>query len=350
MGRPVLYRALQRVRDALQRNGASTSAEGAGTQPIGPAANLDAFQQGDIVESVRLPVQGPDGNEVWVETPHGVTLITQTCDIVVDTKRFVQVAPLVPMDGNDARQASKGAIPGMVAVPGAGKDIFADLEHVATVDKRYISSFAPKRGASSTGELKRFGARVGRKFSRFAFPDDINYWLHPLKGTVLDKVGNENSDLGRVLDEMVESLRLECVPSWDAPAPWSLTLVVIVRPEFLPDLDDAPESAVPGDAVQKWLYQADGHTLRRGAAEIATKLLTLTADTPASERTWHWEAFAHALAMACRIKSGAPASAQDAVQGGNFSWEAVTCEEFTYERYLRSEEIDLDHLSAPLPR
>ncbi|WP_042370256.1 hypothetical protein [Streptacidiphilus neutrinimicus] len=310
---------------------------------------MDDFQQGDIVESVRLPVQGANGQEVWIETPQGVALITQTCDIVVDTKHFVQVAPLVHLEGNEARQASKGAVPGRVGVPGAGDGVFADLEHVATVDKRYIATFAPKRGALTTMELKRFGARVGRKFSRFAFPDDINYWLQSLKGVVLDKVGNANSDLGLVLDEMVESLRLECDPSWDSSAPWRLTLVVIVRPDLLPILDDV-EPMEPSTGVSSWLYQADGETLRRSAAEIATKLLALPADAPAGERMWWWDAFGHALAAACRVKSGAPDSARDAVVGGGFAWEVLTAEEFTYERFLRSEEIDLDHLSAPLPR
>lgn len=300
------------------------------------------------MDSVRLPVQGPDGHEVWLETPHGAVLITQTCDIVVTTKQFVQVAPLVILDGNDARQASKGAVPGRVAVPGAGEGVFADLEHVATVDKRYIATFAPKRGALTTAELKRFGARVGRKFSRFAFPDEVNYWLQPLKSAVLDKVGNENSDLGRVLNEMVESLRLECDPSWDTPAPWSLTLVVIVHPGFLPILDDG-ESAEPNTEISTWLYRENGE-LRRGAAEIATKLLTMRDDASGPERMWWWDAFAQALAAACRVKSSAPLSARNAVVGGCLTWEVLTGEEFTYERFLRSEEIDLDHLSAPLPR
>jgi hypothetical protein len=342
-----LIRGLRKVGRILRPNAAKELKTEGPANPAAPPVDLRQFQQGDIVDSARLLVQDPDGAEYWINTPHGVVLISQTCDIVVNEKEYVQVARLVPMDGSSAILAEKGAMPGRVAVSSEGESLFADLEHIATVHKKYIASFAPRHGAGPNAELKRFGARVGRKFSRFAFPDDVSYWLEPFKGSVLDKVGKPNSDLGHVLDKMVESLRLECRPSWDKPAPWDLKLVVVVKPEHLPMLDEN-DPVERSNTFMKWAYKPNG-TLRT-ATEIATKLRGLTSQTPASERAWWWDAFAEALAANFRLKANAPQSARDAVLGERFSSEAITAEEFTYDRVLCSEEIDLDHLSGPLPR
>jgi hypothetical protein len=114
-------------------------------------------------------------------------------------------------------------------------------------------------------------------------------------------------------------------------------------------LDDS-KHADPSTGFKRKVYQNDGETLRRTAAQIATELLGLNADTPRTEVAWWWDVFAQALASQCHPKGSVPQNVLAAVQGEYISWEAVTAEEFTFERFLRSEEIDLDHLSGPLPR
>ncbi|MER6313605.1 hypothetical protein ABT237_07520 [Streptomyces sp. NPDC001581] len=309
--------------------------------------SIAGLQQADILKTEQIPCLGPAGEAAWWPTPDGVVIISQTCDVVRDTKEYLQVAPLVRLTGNTARQAAKGAMPGYVLVPEA--DAFADLDHVATVSKQHLAMLVPQRGVASTQDLRLFGMRVGRRFSRFAFPDAVSEWLQPLKGLVIDKAGRATSALGRVLDEQVESLRLECSPSWDEGAPYELTLLVVVKPGLLPVLDEKQPAPSASPNLSRWLWDAEGALLRKPVV-IAEKIDTVTPSTSVGDRLWLWECFAESLAATCRPPASAPPEIADAVNGREISAEVATAREVVYERILRSEEIDLEHLSPPLPR
>ncbi|MGR4881471.1 hypothetical protein ACIPUC_18970 [Streptomyces sp. LARHCF249] len=311
--------------------------------------SLTGFQQADILKTERIPCLGPMGEASWLPTPDGVVIISQTCDVVRDSKEYLQVAPLIRLIGNAARQAGKGAMPGYVLVPEAGTDTFADLDHVATVSKHHVALLVPQRGVASTQALRLFGMRVGRRFSRFAFPDAVSEWLQPLKGLVIDKAGRATSALGRVLDERVESLRLECSPSWDDGAPYELTLLVVVKPGLLPVLHEGQPPPSASAALSRWLWDGEGSLIRKPAA-IAEKIVEASPSTSLADRLWLWECFAESLAATCRPPTSALPDIANAVAGGEFSSEVATAREVAYERILRSEEIDLEHLSPPLPR
>jgi len=310
--------------------------------------DLSGFQQADVLKTDRIPLRGPSGEVIWHGTPDGVVIISQTCDVVQPNKAFLQVAPIVRLPPQLVKQASKGAMPSYVAVPEAGFDAFADLEHIATVSKAHVALLVPQRGVADVAALRVFGMRVGRRFSRFAFPDEVVPWLEPLKGSVISKAGKTSSPLGRVLDEWVESLRLECTPSWDAGPPYQLTLLVLVKPSLLPVFDEDAKPEPPA-VLEQWLWDAHGNVKQRPAA-IADRLLQLTATGDREQRLWLWEGFAQALVAECRPKPTAPAAVFNAVVGGEIDVEVTTIQDITYERVLRSEEIDVDHLSHPLPR
>lgn len=316
-------------------------------QPARPS--LAGFQQADILKAERIPCVGPTGEASWLPTPEGVVIISQTCDVVRDSKEYLQVAPLIRLTGNTARQAAKGAMPGYVLVPEAGTDAFVDLDHVATVSKQHVALLVPQRGVVSTQDLRLFGMRVGRRFSRFAFPDAVSEWLQPLKGLVIDKSGRSTSALGRVLDGMVDSLRLECSPSWDDGAPYELTLLVVVKPGLLPVLDEGEPPPGASSVLSRWLWDDGGKLLRKPAA-IAERIDSGDPSASPGDRSWLWECFAESLAGTCRPPVSALSNVANAVTGGQFSSEVATAREVAYERILRSEEIDLEHLSPPLPR
>jgi hypothetical protein len=321
-------------------------------EPTSPSehapVDLSGFQQADVLKTDRIPLRGPSGEVIWHATPEGVAIISQTCDVVQPNKAFLQVAPIVKLPEQLTKRASKGAMPGYVAVPEAGADAFADLDHIATVSKAHVALLVPQRGVADVAALRVFGMRVGRRFSRFAFPDDVVPWLEPLKSSVISKAGKTSSSLGRVLDEWVESLRLESTPSWDAGPPYQLTLLVLVKPGLLPvfDEDDKPE---PPPALEHWLWDTDGSLKQRPAA-IADRLVQLTITGDRAERLWLWEGFAQALVAECKPRPSAPATVVNAVLGGEIDVEVTTIQDITYERVLRSEEIDVDHLSPPVPR
>ncbi|MFE3991558.1 hypothetical protein ACFXPW_07650 [Streptomyces goshikiensis] len=311
--------------------------------------SLAGFQQADILKTEQIPCLGATGVASWLPTPEGVVIISQTCDVVRDNKEYLQVAPLVRLQGNSARQAAKGAMPGYVLVPKAGTNAFADLDHVATVSKQHLALLVPQRGVTSTQDLRLFGMRVGRRYSRFAFPDAISEWLQPLKGLVIEKSGRSASALGHVLDKGVESLRLECSPSWDNGAPYDLTLLVVVKAGLLPVLNEGEPPPSASATLARWLWDADGSLLRK-PAPIAEKIVEVSPTTSLGDRLWLWECFAESLAAMCRPPASALPSVANSVAGGEFSSEVATAREVAYERILRSEEIDLEHLSPPLPR
>jgi len=78
--------------------------------------------------------------------------------------------------------------------------------------------------------------------------------------------------------------------------------------------------------------------------------LRLTAGRDRNQRLWLWEGFGQSLVAECKPKPSAPFDVVNAVMGGEIDVEITTLQDNTHERVLRSEEIDVDHLSPPLPR
>ncbi|MEU1084298.1 hypothetical protein ABZ368_29375 [Streptomyces sp. NPDC005908] len=310
--------------------------------------DLSDFQQADLLKADRIPLRGPSGEVIWHSTPDGVAIISQTCDVVQPNKAYLQVAPIVRLPASLVKQAAKGAMPGYVAVPEAGPDAFADLDHIATVSKAHVALLAPQRGVADVAAMRVFGMRVGRRFSRFAFPDAVVPWLEPLKRSVIRKAGKTSSPLGFVLDEWVESLRLECAPSWDVGPPYQLTLLVIVKPGLLPVVleDEMPE---PPAELTQWLWDEEGNVSQRPAA-IAERLVKVGVSGDRGERLWLWEGFGQSLVADCQPDPLVPSDVLNAVAEGKIDAEITTIRDIAYERVLRSEEIDVEHLSPPLPR
>jgi hypothetical protein len=107
----------------------------------------------------------------------------------------------------------------------------------------------------------------------------------------------------------------------------------------LPD-DELPDLPEP---LKTWLYTSD-RRLRRTAGDIATRLVAATTNV---ERHFYWMALGEAWAERCRPKGSQPDEVRNAVAA--LVAEVVPADEYTLIRYRRSEQLDLDHLSAPTP-
>jgi hypothetical protein len=315
--------------------------------PSRSSTALAGFQQADVLKVDRIPLLGPDDMSSWHATPDGVVILSQTCDVVQPKKQTIQVAPLRRLPAQQSGQARKGAMPSYVPVPSAGLDMYADLEYVATVYKSQVSLLTPMRGVGNTDEGKKFGMRVGRRYSRFPFPDNVTYWLSPLKDAVIKRADKPNSSLGKVFG-LVESLRLESDPNWESGEPYSLKLLVVIDPGNLPMFDEEEVIAPPLE-LRMQTHNQNGE-VRMTPAEVADELLRPQRWEDRHARAWLWDTFAESLARICRPGPGAPPEALTAVADGAFDSEVTTTEEITYNRVLRSEEIDVEHLSPPLPR
>ena len=307
---------------------------------------LDDHQQGDgIVGIDAVMVGGPDG---WVEhpTPLGVAILSQTCDVVIPQRATVTVGKIVRLEGSEARQAADGRSPRYVPLPQLA-DHFADLEVVATIDKVTIRNAQRMHPMPSDPDPVRvFGRHVGRRYSRYPFPDEVVPWLRPLQNTVRSKYDNPSSPLGRALDD-VEELRIQA-ESWDQ-APYDLTLIVILLAGVLPEVgDDLPE--LPSE-LGSWLRDANDELLRT-PGHIAGRLYPDDGVQPdVATRYYLWMALADAWAAQCR-PSGTDAlkpGVANAVAGGVLSADVADETDFPLSRMKKSEYLDVEHLSGPWP-
>jgi hypothetical protein len=208
---------------------------------------------------------------------------------------------------------------------------------------------APRRsGVDTDEELSKFGRLVGRKFSRFAFPDEITYWFKPLETVAQSKHSKPESPEGKLFAK-VEELRVELDAYWAEP-PYDLTLVVILKEDVLPTFaeDEFPDIS---DDLSRWIRPNDK---LRSADQIAARLVE---SSDSAETYLLWQALAEAWAGRCRprlidMKQLGPLEKErvrDVVNGGEISVDLTSVDDFSMYRYQRSEMLDLEHLSPVHP-
>ena len=279
----------------------------------------------------------------FAQTPYGVAIISQTCDIVQQNRPNIVVAKIEKLTGRDAIDSRKGLRPRYVEVPIPDEDMFVDLEYIVTIDKNIITEDMvrePRLNYDDAEQLRDFSLRIGRRFSRFAFPDELYPWLRPLQDSINEKYGRDTSALGRLLHKVTE-MRISAT-SW-RQFPLDITLHIIVESGAIPELgsDEPPEVSA---SFSNWLRR--NGNLRRDATEIAKKI----EETYNIAEKYHlWLAISEALALQCkpRDKDAHQASVAGAV--ANIVGQIWTDDQFSLAEYRKSEALDLDHLSPPRP-
>ena len=345
-----LARAVRRTETAQPSSTTSSRSDDA-PEPLSGAhlQVIDSFRQGDVVTIDGLPVLGSDA--VWFRrTPYGAVLLTQTCDAVRPEKPMVTLAPIVRLAGSTADDARDGKLLRYVHVSSAGSEAFADLWVIATIDKALFAALPRAAGIDQTDDdaVRKFGRAVGRRFGRFPFPDEVVPWLRPLE-VVMQSKHDKNSPEGAAMREVVE-LRVEAVGGWQNP-PYALTLCVIVKPDVVPTFPDDEPPPCPDD-LAAWL-RTDKGELQQASGAIASRLAAERVRSSSSASVyWLWLSLAEAWAARCTPDVGkrSPEEAariQAAITG--IDADLVDEREFDLYRYRRSEQLDIDHLSPPVP-
>lgn len=314
---------------------------------VSPAVerSLSDYVQGEIVALSSLPIELPrqrfrpswSRRRTQVPTPNGVVVLSQDCDIVQSDRLTVQVAPIVILDGDVARQAESGHRPRYISIPNAGPGRFGDLECIATVHKNVLGKIPHRPGVSNTLESRKFAQAMGRRFTRFAFPGNLHPWLHPLEDVLQQKARRPQSPIGQVLAK-VKEIRIHAAGGWQQ-APYSLTVIIIVEEGELPG--DQSASEAPAELTE-YLRRSDGE-LKRTPGDIAGKLVA--AIDPVT-RYHLWLALGEAWAGLCHPRSTSQTVLDevDSVEG-----EVVAESDLTLDRWWESEALDLDYLSGPRP-
>ncbi|MXZ53205.1 MAG: hypothetical protein F4089_01275 [Gammaproteobacteria bacterium] len=164
--------------------------------------------------TARANEQDDDGLTQLSE-PAALAIVTQTCDIIkpCEKRPHLLLAPVVTLEESTARQAKKGKRPQFAFLPGAGPSAFVDLDRVMTVEKSILLTSEQRRGLPDEMSQRKFGAAVARKFSRFAFPHDLNPSLQRLLKHIESMHGHDSPE-GNAL-EILEEIRVTGTPSWD---------------------------------------------------------------------------------------------------------------------------------------
>ena len=336
-------------RGTAQQPSTSDSESSDTAAPLGEAhlQVIDSFRQGDVVTMNGLPVLGPDA--VWFHpTPLGAVLLTQTCDAVRPEKLTVALAPIDRLEGDKARDARDGKL--LRYIPLTEPEAFADLSVVATIDKALFADLPRTAGIDQTDDdaVRKFGRAVGRRFGRFPFPDEVVPWLRPLE-VVMQSKHDKNSPEGAAMREVVE-LRVEAIGGWQSP-PYALTLSVIVKPGVVPTFPTDEPPPCPED-LARWL-RTDTGDLRQKSDAIANRLATERTRSPSSAAVyWLWLSLAEAWAARCTPDVGkrSPDDARKILAAvAGIDADVVDEGGFDLYRYRRSEQLDLDHLSPPIP-
>ena len=181
----------------------------------------------------------------------------------------------------------------------------------------------------STVSRQAFADCISRRFSRFAFPDNIVKVLNPLKKKIRE-TASKAGPIGTVMERVV-TLRLECETDWEAPSGISLTLLVLVSPEFLPSIDELQSGELPPATGPRLMRKQGLH----GAAEAIVKCTSH--DQRLSEA---WDDFGgELLKLFQKGLTSAPTGYVDDVQ--------LRTDELSYERYRNTVDLDFDYLSTP---
>lgn len=270
---------------------------------------------------------GPRGLLTEVE---GLVVISQTCDIVAKTMLeapFIDCAVLVDLPNNLAKAARAGDRPRYAHLPQLGDTWFADLDQIVTCEKAMLVGTPHDPGVGDVLEQDAFGNAIGRKFARFAFPDDVHNTLSDLQARFKSRHDKEASPEGIVL-RRVAQIRAE--GDWDSDA-IDVRLIFILPAGSLhrPPKDEEP--APPSRGIEKWFND----TVRQ-PADMAAVLAKV--DRP-EDVAWLWDKLVESWAASCEKVGKVVSVCADA-----------TCaDEMTVSEYWDTQRLDLDYLSGPTP-
>jgi hypothetical protein len=213
---------------------------------------IATWRQGDCALGdhwfVHRTVPDESGVDLHETSVPGFVVLTQTCDVVRSARDrdVLEVSPLVVVDAEHLRTIEKGYRPRYAYVPAvAARGLVADLDRVMTLDKRVVAGWPRVPGCTTEHEARSFAMAIGRKRTRFAFPDDFNPFAKRLQSRVLEKHGRGSPE-GRALRALRE-IRVQAAPSW-------VDEHVSLLFWFIRDaMDEAFEGTNWSSLLEKWL-------------------------------------------------------------------------------------------------
>jgi hypothetical protein len=282
---------------------------------------VEGPRQGDYLPRVaKLYVTGPEGQAVEHPTPLGVVLISQCCDLArPDAGNIPVAAAVVELSGSGAANASSGRTPRYAKALQLSGNRFVDFGVTGAISYEQAAD-EERVGLAGTQDRLLFASRVSRRFSRFAYPDEVQPFIRNLQRRIRSKARSISSSLGRCIDR-IQTIRVEA--DWDSGPPWALTIVFVLKEGELPTVGEAP----PSEGQLQLEY---------GLTLIADTIAGMEPGSPGLD--YAWNRLAEAL-LAEAASDVTAAVVSEAVP------EVLQESEFSYYRYRWSADLDVDDLS-----
>jgi hypothetical protein len=292
------------------------------TRPITPEADTFRVQE-RLSPNTGRDYSSSDAAElglVSVTDDLGQAIITQTCDVVRTSRKipYLQLCPVVRVEGALANTARKYASPQLAWLPESGNDHFADLSRVSTVEKSILLGRTPLHGVINQEDVRNLSEVISRRYGRFAFPDDFHMGFMKLASRIRDKHKSTTSSEGACFRD-IHQIRAEAFPNWEADR---IEVVVhfILRPGILQEIDGNTEFAIDKTFLSKSPQQLSSEIQERANPDQTALLWQILIDS--------WVAYCE--------PHGKIAS---------FYGYLATTDTFTLEQMRHTEQVDLDHLS-----
>lgn len=303
-----------------------------GKEATGSAGDPD-LRQGDLV-LLCLGRQG-EGIGLARDSKHRVVLLSQTCDLVQASKHYCLVAPIIDASPAEISAARKGKSPLSLFLDdseGRGPWV-ADIGRALSVPKSRVMGaevIARCVDSASSTQARRLGARIGRAFSRFPFPNEVFPVFSQLQGKLRDKAGT-SGNLGQVID-LVEEIRVSA-DQWEMPGRRLHVHVIVSSDELIPAEDADPAWA--WDRIQGWrTSDAPGGLAVDRICELI--LANQRGDLTSLMHLWH--EFGQSMSSAFLQ----PSLDSEVVE---IVVDVVNDLDFTHRDVARSESLDLETLS-----
>lgn len=153
--------------------------------------------------------------DLYTQEIVGFCIISQTCDIVRCCKErpYLEISPIVEVSNEVLGDIERGSRPNYGYIPNL-KEVrtVAHLDRVMTIEKSVVKGLNRTAGCNSDAERRSFAKALGRKRTRFAFPDDFVGVVDKLRKRLIEK-HDKQSDEGKALRSLRE-IRVAASPSW----------------------------------------------------------------------------------------------------------------------------------------
>ena len=141
----------------------------------------------------------------------GAAVISQSCDIINSgqDRLFVQVARLAKMEPNDLKEVQKRRRPRYGYLSGlAALGMAVDFDIVATVHKKVVAQWVHNGGCTTDFERRDFAEALARHRRRFAFPQEFNNVMWPIRDW-LDRAKKKTDTFGNFV-RSINQIRVIC--------------------------------------------------------------------------------------------------------------------------------------------